>query len=138
MTLASTCCGKLTLYWRGPFSFCLEELLGVPDQLPGVYVLSAFTPLRPSLVAYYVGQSGDIRRRLGEHLSGKRTFAIHLRNRLSTYYSLAAVSDYAIRTAAEAALIRGLRPAGNDVIPRAPLIETSLPPLMLVNPTDGS
>jgi hypothetical protein len=132
MTLVSTCCSKLTLYWRGPFSFCLEELLGVPDQLPGVYVLSAFTPLRPSLVAYYVGQSGDIRRRLGEHLTGKKTFAIHLRNRLSTYYSLAAVSDCGIRTVAEAALIRGLRPAGNDVIPRAPLIATSLPPLLLL------
>ena len=104
----------------------------VPNQLPGVYVLSAFTPLRSTLVTYYVGQSGDMRRRLGEHLSGSRTFAMHLRHRLSTYYSLAAVSDPGIRSAAEAALIRRLGPAGNDVIPRTPLIETTLPPLLIL------
>jgi len=125
------------LYWRGPFSFCWEELLGVPDQLPGVYVLSAFTPLRTTFVAYYVGQSGDIRRRLGEHLSGKRTFAVHLRNQLSTYYSLAVVSDPYMRSAAEAALIRHLGPAGNNVIPRTPVIETTLPTFQFFNPSDG-
>jgi predicted GIY-YIG superfamily endonuclease len=138
MEFVSICCGKLTLFWRGPFSFCSQEILGLPDKLPGVFVLSAFTPLRLSLVAYYVGQSSDLRRRLGEHFSGKRTFAVHLRSRLSTYYSVAAVSDPGIRTAAEAALIRRLRPAGNEVIPGAPSIETSLPPLLLFNPNDGS
>ena len=134
MSLVSTCCSKLLMYWHGPFSLCAEELSCVPQGLPGVYVLSAFVPTRPALTAYYVGQSSNIWRRLGEHLAGRRTFAIHLRDRLSTYFSVAAVADTPTRMAAEAALIRRLQPAGNNAIPRAPQFDITLPSLLLLNP----
>ena len=62
---------------------------------------------------------------------------MHLRNHLSSYYSLAVVTDPYIRSAAEAALIRRLEPAGNDVIPRTPVIETTLPTFQFFNPSDG-
>ena len=134
MELVSTCYGKLTLYWHGPFALCLEELPRVPAALAGVYLLSAFTPLRPSVTPFYVGQSTDLRRRLGEHLSGHRTFARHLRSRLPTYFSAAAVADRTLRTAAEAALIGHLRPVGNEVVPHGLRITVSLPALALLAP----
>lgn len=114
------------------------EVAGVPEDLPGVYVLSAFVPARPSLTVFYAGQSRNLQRRLGEHLGGQKTFAVHLRTRLSTYFSVAMVSHPGVRSAAEAALIRRLRPAGNGCIPHAPPIAVSLPPLLLFNLSDGS
>jgi hypothetical protein len=138
MELVSTCCGKLTLDWHGPFSLCLEELQSVPVTLAGVYLLSAFVPSRPVLTPFYVGQSRDVRRRLSEHLLGQRTFARHLRTRLSTYFSVAAVSDAALRSAAEAALIRHLQPAGNETVPRAAHVAVSLPLLAVFGPFHGS
>lgn len=131
MELVSICHDKLTLDWHGPFVLCLEELKHVPHGLPGVYLLSAFTPARPTLTPFYIGQSGDIPRRLGEHLFGHRTFARYLRDRLSTYFSAAAVSDRVLRTATEAALIRSYRPAGNDLLPSGPYLDVSLPVLDL-------
>jgi hypothetical protein len=83
------------------------------------------------LTPFYIGQSGDIPRRLGEHLFGHRTFARYLRDQLSTYFSVAAVSDRVVRTAAEAALIRRYRPAGNDLFPSGPYLEVSPPVLDL-------
>jgi hypothetical protein len=138
MTLAVTCWSKLTLDWHGPFSLCFEELARVPEGLAGVYVLSAFVPARPALTAFYAGQSRNLRRRLGEHLVGRRTFARHLRSRLSTYFSVAAVFDVQLRTATEAALIWHLQPAGNCVTPRAMPVEVNLPQLKLFNISDGS
>ena len=110
----------------------------MPADLPGVYVLSAFVPARPLLTVFYAGQSGNLRRRIAEHLSGQKTFAVHLRTRLSTYFSVAMVSHPEIRSAADAALIRHLQPAGNACIPHAPPIAVSLPPLLLFNLSDGS
>jgi hypothetical protein len=112
---------------------CPEEVEGVPEDAGGVYVLAAFVPSRPLLVPFYVGQSCDFRRRMNEHLKGQKSFARHLRSRLSTYFTLALVVDPALRTAAEATLIRHLIPTGNSVVPVAPLIELNLPPLSLLN-----
>lgn len=138
MQLVSTCCGNLILDWHGPFSLCVEELERVPEELGGVYLLSAFVPERPVLTAFYVGQSRDIRRRIREHLLGHRSFARHLRTCLSTYFSVAAVSDAPLRLAAEAALIRDFQPAGNELKPRAMLVAISPPSLTLFNPNDRS
>jgi hypothetical protein len=138
MEFVSICCGKLALDWHGPFVLCSDELGSLPKLLGGVYLLSAFTPLRPSLTPFYAGQSCDLQRRLSEHLFGHRTFAEQLRSRLSTYFSAAAVSDSALRTAAEAALIGHFRPAGNEVLPTGLRVEISLPPLALLDFTlDG-
>jgi hypothetical protein len=131
--LDTTCVGKLRLFWSGPNVFDREAIDAVPYDLAGVYVLSAFTPMRPTLVPFYVGQSSQLGRRLLEHRYGGQSFARHLRSQLSTYFCVAVVSDRAIRLAAEAALIRHLRPAGNDQIPCAPAIAVNSPPISLLD-----
>ncbi len=130
----STCHSKLILAWNGPLVFYQEDVRSIPEGLPGVYVLCAFTIARAVLVPFYVGQSACLRRRLTEHLVGDRTFARHLRSRLSTYFSVAVVLNPALRTAAEAALIRMLAPAGNEVVPAAPAVTLNRPPLSLLDP----
>lgn len=129
---APICCGKLELFWHGPYVLYADDVLALPADVPGVYVLSAFTPLYPTLVPFYVGQTNQLRRRLAEHLVGGRTFAVHLRDRLSTYFCVANVSDQILRTAAEAALIRCLQPAGNDNVPTATPVAVNPPPLSLL------
>lgn len=132
--LATTCPGKLILTWAGPNVLYAADVVALPIELPGVYVLSAFTPASSTLVPFYVGQSRCLRRRLGEHLAGTRTFARVLRAVLPTYFSIAAVSERWMRNAAEAALIRRLSPAGNDVLPRAVQVTVNVPSLSLVDP----
>jgi hypothetical protein len=129
----TTCYSKLCLSWNGPYAFWLEDLHALPQKLAGVYVLCAFTPLVPALIPFYVGQSTHLRRRLAEHLIGARTFAKHLRRRLSTYFCIAVVTDPFLRTVAEAALIRSLRPAGNGSVPIAPRALVTPPPLSLLD-----
>jgi hypothetical protein len=131
--LATTCYSKLTLFWQGPFVLYLDHVRALPAHQPGVYVLAAFTVMAPTLVPFYVGQSASLRRRLFEHLGGTVTFARHLRNRLSTYFCVAVVSDPLLRTMAEAALICSLKPAGNAALPAAPMVLVTLPPLSLLD-----
>lgn len=135
ITLADTCCSKLMLCWNGPNTFCTEEFYSLPQGLAGVYVLSAFTPLRPLLVPFYAGQSGHLSRRLGEHLNGTRSFAKHFQS-MSTYFHLASVSDPNLRDSVEATLIRNLKPAGNTSIPRADSVQINFPSFSLLDPTE--
>lgn len=86
------------------------------------------------MTPFYVGQSDDLARRLAEHLLGRRTFARHLRHRVSTYFTVAKVSNPYLRTATEAALIRRLQPVGNEVLPSAPLVQINLPSFHLIDP----
>ena len=130
--LDSTCWGKLELCWKGPLNFCIEEISDIPPALSGVYVLGAFTPTWPLIIPYYAGQSAQLRRRLMEHFGGTGTLARHLRVRLSTYFCVAAVSNPLLRSAAEAALIRDFRPAGNSMFPAPPPILVTPPPNSLL------
>lgn len=131
--LATTCYSKLVLTWTAQSVFCIEDVEAIPGGMGGVYVLTAFTIQTPTLVPFYVGQSRCLRRRLTEHLLGQRTFARHLRRRLSTYFSLAVVTDPTLRTAAEASLIRRIKPAGNEVVPGAPPVLVNLPSFSLLD-----
>jgi len=128
---ADACCGKLRLSWQGPWPFCAADIRALPTHLPGVYVLSAFTPMRRLLVPVCVGHSAQLRRQLLEH-PVRRSFAKYLRGEFSPYFSVAMVSDPLLRVAAKAALIRCLRPPGNDLLPDAPRIPIDLPSLSLV------
>jgi hypothetical protein len=132
--LVPTCLGKLILAWAGPNVLYAADVVALPIGLSGVYVLSAYTPASPALVPFYVGQSRCLRRRLGEHLAGTRTFARVLRAVLPTYFSIAAVSERWMRNAAVAALIRRLSPAGNDVLPCAVQVTVNVPSLSLLDP----
>lgn len=131
--LAPTCYSKLPLVWEGPFVLYLDDVRALPVDASGVYVLSAFTVMAPALLPFYVGQSGALRRRLFEHLGGTATFARHLRDRLSTYFCVARVCDPLLRTMAEAALIRTLKPAGNAAVPAVPIALVTPPPLSLLD-----
>ena len=104
----------------------------MPPNEGGVYLLSAFCMATPVLQVFYVGQSSRLRRRLTEHLVGVRTFARHLRGHLSTYFLCAAASRDLMRSAAEAALIRHFKPAGNAVMPAALAVEVNLPDLSIL------
>jgi hypothetical protein len=129
--IARTCWGKLDLAWSAPFSLCEEEGEHAPER-PGVYLLAAFSLATPLLNVFYAGQSGDLRRRIREHLLGDRSFARHVRDRISTYFLFARVSNGVMRTAAEAALIRHFRPVGNAVTPVALPVDVTLPSLWIL------
>lgn len=131
--LAPTCPSKFhPLRWTEPLTFSREEVLTVPRGLPGVYALAAFVSSSPFLEIFYVGRSANLQRRLGEHLDGSRTFARHLRHRLSVYFLFAPVFHPVLRAAAEAALIRDLAPIGNSQVPNTPAIHVTPPPTALV------
>jgi len=76
----------------------------------------AFTPDRPRLVPFYVGQTSDLRRRLREHARGHTLTGV-LPRHLSAYAALARVDHAGLRLAIERALIAQERPAGNHLLP---------------------
>lgn len=128
MTLARTCLGKLPLCWVGPRCLNTEEVRALPARVPGVYVLMAFSPYVAGYTVYYVGESEDVRRRLGEHMRSPKFILWTLHARLRTYFTYAQVPTFILRSAAEAALIRMYEPVGNDEVPWALEIEVNPPP----------
>lgn len=128
MRLARTCLGKLELTWTEPRCLNADGVGEVPEGLPGVYALMAFSRLYPSYLIYYIGQSADLRRRLTEHQRSPRPFLAGVHRNLPTYFAAARVSHPAFRTAAEAALIRLFDPVGNDQIPIALAVAVNPPP----------
>ena len=60
----------MRLDWVGPMCLSWDEIARVPPKIGGVYILHAFEVDFGSYPAFYVGQSGNLRRRLGQHLSG--------------------------------------------------------------------
>lgn len=128
MLLARTCLGKLPLFWVGPRCLTTEEVRGIPDGVPGVYVLMAATPYVAGYTVYYVGESVDVRRRLGEHTRAPKFILRTLHTHLRTYFAYAQVPTGILRSAAEAALIRMYDPVGNDEVPWALEITVTPPP----------
>jgi hypothetical protein len=51
---------------------------------------------------------------------------------MSTYFTVAAIADSLVRTAAEASLIRGFAPAGNSNVPRVAELSVNFPSQMLL------
>jgi hypothetical protein len=111
-----------------------DEIARLPNSLGGVYVLMAFSPRSPRFVPYYVGQSADIARRLDEHTSSPKQFLFDIHRYLRTYFAVARILHPMVRTAAEAALIRGLKPVGNDSVPDIFPIAVNPPPTDLLPP----
>jgi hypothetical protein len=132
MGLAETCSSKFDLLWSNPLCLRVEEVRRLPGGVPGVYVLLAFTPDRPVLVPFYVGQSGDLARRLRQHLRSRDPVIAALPALLSTYAVLARVDDVRLRLAVEGALISDFFPAANERIPSVSTVRVNHPSLCIV------
>lgn len=126
--VAQTCPGKLICWWSEPRLLLPQEICELPEGLGGVYALMAFVPAAPRYSVYYVGQSGDIARRLSEHTRSPKPLLGGVHRRLRTYFTVARIAHPAVRTAPEAALIRQLRPLGNDAVPATFSILVNPPP----------
>lgn len=96
--------------------------------MPGVYVLMAYSPYVPRYTVYYVGETGDVRRRLREHTRSPKFILSTLHAHLRTYFAYALVPTSVLRCAAESALIRMYAPVGNDEVPWAHEIVVNPPP----------
>ena len=128
MSLARTCLGKLPLFWVGPRWLTTSVVHALPEHVTGVYALMAFSPYVAGYTIYYVGESQDVRRRLGDHMRSPKFILRTLHAQLRTYFAYAPVPTTILRSAAETALIRMLAPVGNDEVPWALEIEVNPPP----------
>lgn len=119
----------IELDWRGPLRLCRTEAERIPAEVPGVYVLHEFVPEIGGLPVFYVGRTGALRRRLGEHLSfrAKNTCIAQVVRRGPTYVSIAGVGDTETRMRIEAALIRVLSPPCNTETPQTNPAFVNLP-----------
>lgn len=132
--VAATCWGKIDLRWSDPYLFTATEVAGLPRQVRGVYVLMAATPMSATLVPFYVGESSDLLRRLGEHLRSRCPVGGVLPKVLTTYVALARIDDDALRLAVESALIFRERPAGNErIATEHPAVSVNRPPTSLLD-----
>jgi hypothetical protein len=130
----------MLLDWVGPLCLCHTEVARVPRGIPGVYVLQAFVPSAGQYLAFYVGQTSDLARRLGRHLSNisaKQSIRM-VRARASTYFSAAPVLEEDLRLRIEAGLIRRLSPICNAQIPSSPPLCPNLPLSFVPFLFDGS
>lgn len=117
-----------SLNWVGPLILCEAELRRIPPGVAGVYLLQAFVAAVGGYPILYVGQSADLRRRLGEHLG---TVRAGRRRPLATttYFSAAPVLGVGLRHRVEAGLIQMLDPDRNRQVPCAHPVFVNLPPL---------
>lgn len=123
------------LDWVGPLSLNAEEVLRVPEGIPGVYLLHVLAPRYAGYATFYVGKTDDIRRRLRQHL-GNRTAKISIRAAQEidrAYWSAAPVEDATLLACIESGLIRNLHPVCNDQVPSSRPVIVNLPPLSLLN-----
>lgn len=119
--------------WTEPLLLTSAEISRVPRGVPGVYVLMAATPESPVLVPFYVGQSSDLRRRLGEHLRSRHPVIATLTRYLCAYVALARILHAGMRGVAERALIAMILPAGNERVPSEMPDAINGPPLGLID-----
>ncbi len=126
------------LKWIGPLLLCETEIRRVPAGTPGVYLLHSFAPLVGGYPVFYAGRTGDIRRRLDQHLdNGRAKLSIRIaRTTRRAYFSAAPVPGEEIQSQIESALIRILEPACNGQIPAVDPVLVNLPPLYALSPGD--
>jgi hypothetical protein len=119
---------RLRLPWFGPRIFTPVVLAHIPVGLPGVYLLQHSSGRTGSYPVFYVGQSLDLRRRLGEQLGGSSSRGVRFfRTLRRTYFSAAHVPP-ALLDDVERSLIRLLLPPANDQAPwPSALLLASLP-----------
>ena len=112
---------------------CHEELVRVPTEVPGVYLLHAFRAGRGLYEVFYAGKASDLKERLRQHLQSLCTSpdVRWLRATATLYFSAAPVICPDERTAIEAGLIQILRPPYNRQVPRGTSAWPTLPPLTL-------
>ena len=107
----------LSLAWLGPVHLTVAEVSTVPHELPGVYLLQHFSARSGTHVVFYVGQSLDLRRRLGEQMSPAASRGVRVFSALRpTFFSAAYVLPLALDSV-ERSLIRLLRPPANELAP---------------------
>lgn len=96
-------------------------------------MLHVFRPEVGGYPAVYAGRTGDLRRRLLEHLRGAsaKPFIRRLRRLQRMYFSAAPVLDADLLPRVEACLVRALEPVGNDQVPADEPVLVDLPPLSL-------
>jgi excinuclease UvrABC nuclease subunit len=76
----------------------------------GVYGLAKPNPLRPGFyVILYVGKTGDLRKRLSDHLNNPPVSG-------ATHFFAEAIDGDAARTQREYALIQEFKPTGNTLL----------------------
>lgn len=119
--------------WVGPLTLTPVEVNRVPHGVAGVYLLHRFAPPLGAYPVFYVGKSGDLRRRLTEHLNNRKSKASiwWFRRDGRAYFSAAPVPDLTLLDPIEAGLIVGLQPPCNDQLPTAAPVFVNLPPLRL-------
>lgn len=123
----------VALDWVGPLLLCDAELRRIPEAIPGVYLLHAFTTVAGGYPVVYAGRSRDLRRRLLRHAVGRTAKPIIrvLRQAEQLYWSAAPILNAVLRARSEAGLIRLLMPSCNDQIPTVSPVVVNLPPVRL-------
>ena len=126
---AQTCYSNTIIDWVGPLVLCEEEISRIPPEIPGIYMLHSFNPHRGRYTAIYVGKTGDLTRRLIQHMETQSTSpdVRLLRLSLQMYFTAAPVFERTERDSIEAGLIRLLRPACNRQVPRVSPVYPNLP-----------
>lgn len=112
---------------------CEREVMRLPSEIPGVYLLHLFRPDRGLYEVFYAGKSADLRGRLRQHLVTLSTSSDvrWLRATVTLHFSAAPVICPDERAAIEAGLIQFLRPPYNRQVPRGRAARPNLPPLTL-------
>jgi hypothetical protein len=121
------------LGWAGPLVLTPVEVNRVPSGMAGVYLLHHFAATLGGYPVFYAGKSRDLRRRLAEHLSDRKSKASiwWLCRDGRAYFSAAPIADLALLDHIEAGLIAGLQPPCNDQLPTVTPVFVNLPPLRL-------
>lgn len=120
----------LVLDWVGPLILCRGEVRRVPPAVSGVYLIHLHRPGLPGYPIIYAGRSGDLRRRLTEHLSSRgATAAARALGLTGRRLFSAAPVPRDVLSEVEAGLIRRLGPALNRQLPTCSTALADLPPL---------